>query len=87
MRVARARVEVNLRNNTQKASVFPIQCRESEVETLQEMIPCEISGFPCKYLGVPLFLNKTGVWPQVARAANRQRRRIHSDWVRIVLRG
>jgi hypothetical protein len=26
--------------------------------TLQEMLPCEISSFPCKYLGVPLSLKK-----------------------------
>jgi hypothetical protein len=47
-----------LRNNVQKSSGFPIQCGQSEVETLQEMLPCEISSFPCKYLGVPLSLKK-----------------------------
>jgi hypothetical protein len=47
-----------LRNNVQKSSVFPIQCGQSKVETLQEMLPCEVSSFPCKYLGEPLSLKK-----------------------------
>jgi hypothetical protein len=34
--------------------VFPICCGEEEVNCLQDLLPCNISGFPCKYLGLPL---------------------------------
>jgi hypothetical protein len=37
--------------------MYPIRCGE-EVVTLQELLPCEISSFPCKYLGLPLSLSK-----------------------------
>lgn len=26
--------------------------------TIQELLPCQLANFPCKYLGVPLFLRK-----------------------------
>jgi hypothetical protein len=44
-----------LKTNIQKNNVYPIRCGE-EVVTLQELLPCEISSFPCKYLGLPLSL-------------------------------
>jgi hypothetical protein len=47
-----------LKTNIQKNSVYPIRCEEEEVATLQELLPCEISSFPCKYLGLPLSLSK-----------------------------
>lgn len=47
-----------LKPNIQKSSVYPIRCGEEEVATLQECLPCEISSFPCKYLGQPLSLSK-----------------------------
>jgi hypothetical protein len=47
-----------LKTNIQKNSVYPIRCGEEEVATLQELLPCEISSFPCKYLGLPLSLSK-----------------------------
>jgi hypothetical protein len=34
--------------------VFPICCGEEEVNCLQDLLPCNISVFPCKYLGLPL---------------------------------
>jgi hypothetical protein len=37
--------------------VYPIRCGE-EVVTLQELLPCEISSFPYKYLVLPLSLSK-----------------------------
>jgi hypothetical protein len=37
--------------------VYPIRCGE-EVVTFQELLPCETSSFPCKYLGLPLSLSK-----------------------------
>jgi hypothetical protein len=42
-----------LRTNIQKSSGFPICCGE-EVNCLHDLLPCNISGFPCKYLGLPL---------------------------------
>lgn len=38
--------------------MFPIRCGEAELAVLQEQIPCQISSFPCKYLGLPLSLKK-----------------------------
>jgi hypothetical protein len=43
-----------LRTNIQKSSVFPICCGEEEVNCLQDLLPCNISDFPCKYLGLPV---------------------------------
>jgi hypothetical protein len=48
---------LGLKTNIQKSNVYPIRCGE-EVVTLQELLPCEISSFPCKYLGLPLSLSK-----------------------------
>jgi hypothetical protein len=47
-----------LKTNVQKSHVFPIRCGEEELSILQEHLPCEISSFPCKYLGLPLTLKK-----------------------------
>jgi len=43
-----------LTTNLQKSSVLPIQCNEDDKSVLQESLPCQVSEFPCKYLGVPL---------------------------------
>jgi hypothetical protein len=48
---------LGLKTNIQKSNVYPIRCGE-EVVTLQELLPCEISSFHCKYLGLPLSLSK-----------------------------
>ena len=47
-----------LTTNLQKSSVLPIQCSEDDKVFLQESLPCQISEFPCKYLGVPLSPHK-----------------------------
>jgi hypothetical protein len=47
-----------LKTNVQKSNAFPIRCGEAELAVLQEQIPCQISSFPCKYLGLPLSLKK-----------------------------
>jgi hypothetical protein len=47
-----------LYNNNQKSNVYPIRCHEDDLEIVQQFWPCEISGFPCKYLGLPLSLHK-----------------------------
>jgi hypothetical protein len=45
-----------LRNNEQKPSVYPIQCGDVELEVVQGLLPCDISTFPCKDLGLLLSL-------------------------------
>jgi hypothetical protein len=45
-----------LRNNAQKSSIFPIQCSNEERSLVQQLLPCQISDFPCCYLGLPLSL-------------------------------
>ena len=47
-----------LTTNLQKSSVLPLQCSEDDKVFLQESLPCQISEFPCKYLGVPLSPHK-----------------------------
>ena len=47
-----------LRTNVQKRSVMPIQCSEDNMAVVQNLLPCEIMSFPCKYLGLPLSLRK-----------------------------
>jgi len=47
-----------LRTNLQKCSVLPIRCEESELEVISSMLPCNLSDFPCRYLGLPLSLKK-----------------------------
>ncbi|WVZ54094.1 LOW QUALITY PROTEIN: hypothetical protein U9M48_004954 [Paspalum notatum var. saurae] len=39
-------------------SVIPIQCTEDDLRTISECLPCEIKGFPCSYLGIPLSIGK-----------------------------
>jgi len=43
-----------LRTNDQKSSVMPIQCSDDDLAVIQNLLPCEIMNFPCKYLGLPL---------------------------------
>jgi hypothetical protein len=47
-----------LKTNIQKSSVYPIRCGQEELVTLHDWLPCELSSFPCKYLGLPLSLKK-----------------------------
>jgi hypothetical protein len=47
-----------LKTNIQKSSVALIQCSATDMETTQQHIPCQIEGFPRKYLGLPLSLKK-----------------------------
>jgi len=43
-----------LKTNLQKSNVLPIRCGEQEIEVVQQQLPCALSDFPCKYLGLPL---------------------------------
>jgi hypothetical protein len=47
-----------LKTNIQKSNAFPIRCGDEELTLLQEQLPCAVSSFPCKYLGIPLPLYK-----------------------------
>jgi len=47
-----------LKTNLQKNNVLPIRCDDLEIATIQNLLPCPLSNFPCKYLGVPLSLRK-----------------------------
>jgi hypothetical protein len=47
-----------LKNNVQKSNVYPIRCDDQDIAILNERLPCEVSAFPCTYLGLPLSLKK-----------------------------
>ena len=47
-----------LKTNLQKSSVLPIRCGDMELITIQNLLPCAVSEFPYKYLGLPLSLKK-----------------------------
>jgi hypothetical protein len=47
-----------LKTNVQKSSVLPIQCHEEDKQIIQTHLPCQLLDFPCKYLGLPLSLQK-----------------------------
>jgi hypothetical protein len=42
----------------QKNSIFPIRCDETKRDLVHLLLPCPISVFPCRYLGLPLSLRK-----------------------------
>jgi hypothetical protein len=44
--------------NIQKSSVLPIHCLDNDRGIIQSHLPCQIVDFPCKYLGVPLSLQR-----------------------------
>jgi hypothetical protein len=45
-----------LKTNIQKSNVFPIHCDEEDLASVQASLPCQLSNFPCKYLGLLLSL-------------------------------
>ena len=63
-----------LTTNLQKSSVLPIRCNEDDKAVLLDSLPCQISDFPCKYLGVPLSplkLTKTQIQPIIEKIADK----------------
>jgi hypothetical protein len=44
--------------NITKSSVTPIRCQEQDLEGVQNVLPCSVESFPCKYLGLPLSVKK-----------------------------
>jgi hypothetical protein len=62
-----------LRTNVQKSNVLPIHCVEDDLALIQNLLPCEMLEFPCKYLGLPLTikkLTKTQVQPIIDKIAD-----------------
>lgn len=47
-----------LRTNMQKSNLYPIRCSEDDLATIQDVLSCQLSDFPCKYLGLPLVLKR-----------------------------
>jgi len=47
-----------LKTNFLKSNVLPIRCGDTEMASIQELLPCAVMDFPCKYLGLPLSLKK-----------------------------
>jgi hypothetical protein len=63
-----------LKANVQKSNVFPIQCSEDDITAIQNLLPCELKEFPCKYLGAPLSLkslSKAQLLPYIDRITAR----------------
>lgn len=62
-----------LKTNIQKSSVAPIQCSAQDIEVVQTRLPCQLTEFPVKYLGLPLSLKKltkTQLQPLIDRLAD-----------------
>jgi hypothetical protein len=47
-----------LKTNIQKSHVQPIHCSEEDMSVIQNLLPCEVMDFPCRYLGLPLSVRK-----------------------------
>jgi hypothetical protein len=59
--------------NIRKSSVIPISCGDQDLERVQEALPCNLSQFPCKSLGLPLStmkLPKRDMYPLIDRIAD-----------------
>ena len=62
-----------LQTNVQKSSILPIQCQDEDRAILLKNLPCPLSEFPCKYLGVPLLLlmlTKNQIQPLIDKIAD-----------------
>jgi hypothetical protein len=66
-------VKLQVSATMNKSLVFPIQCGDVELQMVQGLLPCDISTFPCKYLGLSLSLKnltKDQVQPIMDRIAD-----------------
>jgi hypothetical protein len=43
-----------LLTNLEKCTISPIRCTDEDVHAIWEVFPCQLSPFPCRYLGAPL---------------------------------
>jgi hypothetical protein len=62
-----------LKTNLQKSNVLPIRCGATELAAMQNLLPCALTDFPCKYLGLPLSLKqltKEQIQPIIDRIAD-----------------
>jgi hypothetical protein len=62
-----------LNTNLQKSNVLPIRCEDTDIANVQNLLPCALANFPCKYLGLPLslkILTKEQVQPYIDRIAD-----------------
>jgi hypothetical protein len=63
-----------LHTNISKCQLTPIRCTQEQISHVQELFPCQLTHFPCKYLGVPLSvhpLNNADFQPLVDSMADR----------------
>lgn len=44
--------------NVEKCVDTPIRCSEELMQVVQQVFPCVLAQFPCKYLGIPLSLKR-----------------------------
>lgn len=44
--------------NVDKCVAAPIRCTQEMIQDVQQVFPCRITTFPCKYLGAPLSLSR-----------------------------
>jgi hypothetical protein len=49
---------LGLQTNVQKSSFLPIRCDDQIIAATKELLPCESAEFPCKYIGLPLYIEK-----------------------------
>lgn len=47
-----------LLTNMEKSSIIPINCSTVETSLVTNVLSCEVKGFPCKYMGLPLTTEK-----------------------------
>ena len=62
-----------LKTNLQKSNVLPIRCGDVELAAVQNLLPCALTDFPCRYLGLPLALKKltkAQIQPTIDRIAD-----------------
>jgi len=53
--------------------VLPIRCGDAELAVVHNLLPCALTDFPCKYLGLPLSLKKLTkdqIQPMIDRVAD-----------------
>jgi hypothetical protein len=47
-----------LRTNINKCHFTPERCSQDDIDTIEHPFPCQLTQFPCKYLGIPLSVHK-----------------------------
>ena len=64
----------NLVTNIGKSSITPIRCGDEDLDVVQQVLPCNVQQFPCKYLGMPLGvkkLTKSDLYPLIDKITDR----------------